>query len=85
MLRVKAMAPVLRLAFAILIAAGISAGLTAKDASRLCEIDCGDGCQIQVEDCVNCLPDEQNCTIYFFESCEFYCTAQCEVCEVFEN
>jgi hypothetical protein len=76
----------MRLLLAILVAVGISVGLTAYESSFFCEIDCGDGCKIQVEGCYECIADEENCTIYFEEpSCEFYCTAGCDICEVFEN
>jgi hypothetical protein len=82
----KKQTPLIRLMMAMALAAGISGGLTAYESAMACEITCGGGCQIQVENCPDCERDPENCTIYFENpSCEFYCSSECTICETFEN
>lgn len=82
----------LRLAAALILAFGISAGVNATSASGNgmdCDntpIDCGGGCYVSVTNCPECTRSPGECAFYFEDpSCNFWCTAQCTYCELFEN
>lgn len=82
-MRIPAHPRIVRLALALLLAAGVSASLFATPQVGSCSADCGGGCVIAVFNCPSCEQNSAACEIYWDNPvCGewFFCTPGCPDC-----
>jgi hypothetical protein len=76
----------IRLAVALTLALGFSGALSAYEATfQDCVLNCGGGCRIVADNCEWCeVSTPQECTIWFIDCEDVWCTEACGECIIID-